>query len=252
MKEKIYTIPVNDAFRRNDRDCPMCVLREKLEGEMLDYYLGPSLMESDVRVSTNERGFCRTHANALYNREHNRLGLGLMLHTRVGQVGGELGTALEQADIQPRTLLSGRQKDYRERLRTAAQGIRGHAATCVICDRLADTMARYLDVICWQYVHEEPFRDVFRATTQFCVPHLADLLDAAAAHLGQNDASAMLADLRTVTARAFGGLEHDVEWFTLKFDYRNNDKPWGNSKDAVIRAIRTLTGGAGPERQEKP
>ena len=68
MKEKIYTIPVNDAFRRNDRDCPLCVLREKLEGEMLDYYLGPSLMESDVRVSTNVRGCCRTHANALYNR----------------------------------------------------------------------------------------------------------------------------------------------------------------------------------------
>jgi len=34
----------------------------------------------------------------------------------------------------------------------------------------------------------------------------------------------------------------DIEWFTLKFDYRNQDKPWGNSKDAVPRTIRKLLG----------
>ena len=58
----------------------------------------------------------------------------------------------------------------------------------------------------------------------------------------------MLDDLRAVAARSLGELERDVEWFTLKFDYRNSDKPWGNSKDAVIRAIRTLTGGNAPEK----
>ena len=29
----------------------------------------------------------------------------------------------------------------------------------------------------------------------------------------------------------------DLEWFTDKFDYRNADAPWKNSKDALIRAI---------------
>ena len=29
---------------------------------------------------------------------------------------------------------------------------------------------------------------------------------------------------------------------TLKFDYRNKDKPWGNSQDAVERAINKLRG----------
>ena len=38
--------------------------------------------------------------------------------------------------------------------------------------------------------------------------------------------------------------EHDLEWFTLKFDYRNQDKPWGNSKDAVERTINKLKGRA--------
>ena len=108
MKEKIYTIPVNDAFRRNDRDCPLCVLREGLETQLLDYYLGPSLMEPDVRVSTNERGFCRTHANALHARENNRLGLGLMLHTRLTRVTGSVGDALRKAGGDARRGWTGR------------------------------------------------------------------------------------------------------------------------------------------------
>ncbi len=247
MKEKIYTIPVNDAFDRNDTDCPLCVLHEKREGELLDYYLGPSLMESDVRETTNQHGFCHLHARALFTRERNRLGLGLMYHTRIKQVRGALATALAQAAEQPRR----RKRDDRERLRTAAQQVRSNADGCVVCDRLAGTMARYLDVICWQYAREPHFRQVFGATHHFCVPHLADILDAAATHLRRPDATAMLADLQAVTTRALDALEHDVEWFTLKFDYRNQDKPWGNSKDAIIRAIRTLTSGVGPDKQEQ-
>ena len=38
----------------------------------------------------------------------------------------------------------------------------------------------------------------------------------------------------------FARLEKEIEWFTLKFDYRNEDKPWGNSRDAVKRSINKL------------
>ena len=36
--------------------------------------------------------------------------------------------------------------------------------------------------------------------------------------------------------------EKDIEWFTLKFDYRNQDKPWGDAKDAVERTVNKLRG----------
>ena len=38
-------------------------------------------------------------------------------------------------------------------------------------------------------------------------------------------------------------VEADLNWFTLKFDYRNRDKPWGSSRDAVERALIKLRGG---------
>ena len=39
-------------------------------------------------------------------------------------------------------------------------------------------------------------------------------------------------------------VEKDLEWFTLKADHRNKDKPWGNSQDAVERSVNKMRGGA--------
>ena len=47
-------------------------------------------------------------------------------------------------------------------------------------------------------------------------------------------------------------VESELEWFTLKFDYRNADKPWGNSKDAPDRAINKLMGACVGEDAEMP
>jgi hypothetical protein len=48
--------------------------------------------------------------------------------------------------------------------------------------------------------------------------------------------------LNEIEKKALSELERDLEWFTRKFDYRNADKPWGNSRDALSRAINTLEG----------
>ena len=63
--EQIYTIPVNEAFEASAADpslgCPLCALYRKLEENELDLILGASMMEPDVRILTNEMGFCPTH-----------------------------------------------------------------------------------------------------------------------------------------------------------------------------------------------
>jgi len=41
--------------------------------------------------------------------------------------------------------------------------------------------------------------------------------------------------------KSFDRLEGEIEWFTNKFDYRNQDKPWGNSRDAVKRSVNKLS-----------
>jgi len=81
-ERKIYTIPVHDAYNQADA-CPLCTLEKTLTAELIAYYLGPALMEPDVRIVTNDRGFCREHWRGLYDSEANRLGLSLLLHTHV-------------------------------------------------------------------------------------------------------------------------------------------------------------------------
>ena len=35
-------------------------------------------------------------------------------------------------------------------------------------------------------------------------------------------------------------VKEDLEWFRDKFDYRNQDAPWKNSRDAVPRTLMKL------------
>ena len=54
MKEKIYTIPVNDAFDK-DCECPLCAMYQELENNAVEYTMGPSYMEDDIRAEMNSR-----------------------------------------------------------------------------------------------------------------------------------------------------------------------------------------------------
>ena len=79
MKEHLFTIPVNDAFR-SDCECPVCALHRELEQNAIEYTMGPSYMEDDNRAQTDKLGFCQHHIQMLYQQK-NRLGLALMLKT---------------------------------------------------------------------------------------------------------------------------------------------------------------------------
>ena len=71
MKETIYTIPVNEAFEK-PCECPMCNLENRFENDRVNYYLGPSLMEPENRIETNETGFCAKHFKQMYDTRANR------------------------------------------------------------------------------------------------------------------------------------------------------------------------------------
>lgn len=242
MKEKIYTIPVHDAYQEHNA-CPLCTLEQTLTDELLQYYLGPALMEPEVRVQTNDRGFCPAHWRGLYNREENRLGLGLLLHTHIADVTDDLHKALPRAIPAPQKgLFAGKQKDYKDKILEVAEAIEGRVKSCTICERLEQTMQHYLDVICHEYFHEPEFRQQFDAGHGYCLPHLALLLRGAARYLGQNQAAEFITNLARQQHDSLVTLRDDVEWFTLKFDYRNANADWKNSRDALPRAIRKLNG----------
>ena len=48
--------------------------------------------------------------------------------------------------------------------------------------------------------------------------------------------------LNNIEITYFDKLSEDISWFCKKFDYRYNDEPWGDAKDAVERSIAFLNG----------
>ena len=48
MPEKIFTIPINEAFDTKD-GCPLCRMRDKLGEQTLECALGAAMMEPAIR-----------------------------------------------------------------------------------------------------------------------------------------------------------------------------------------------------------
>ena len=68
MRESILTIPVNEVFEPRE-GCPICRMRDTVEKHLLEYILGDAMMEPDVRILTNQKGFCARHYEKLKRYE---------------------------------------------------------------------------------------------------------------------------------------------------------------------------------------
>lgn len=253
MKEKIYTIPVTDAFAV-DCECPLCVLEKKLEDESVDYALGPALMEPDKRQETNEQGFCKTHFEAMYNKQVNRLGLALMIDTFLQEKNNNIKKTYDSksASLEKDATsglvknlsnkLSSRQSETEKLVAELVSQLESIENSCAICSKLERTMDRYIDVVFYLYFKEPEFREKFHSKKGFCLKHLKQLLTSTKKYLNVNETAIFTKNLMEIQLSNMERIEKEVDWFTKKFDYRFNDAPWGNSKDAVIRSIQKIRG----------
>ena len=71
MRYDITNIPVTEVFEEGD-GCPICRLRNTLEERAVEYITGAAMMEPDIRIETNKKGFCLTHYRQILG-QRNRL-----------------------------------------------------------------------------------------------------------------------------------------------------------------------------------
>ena len=93
MKETIYTIPINDAFDQ-DCACALCEIETKLDRENTEAALGAGMMEPDLRILSNEKGFCKTHYQAMM-AQGQALALSLVLQRHSEHQNNQLTKALD-------------------------------------------------------------------------------------------------------------------------------------------------------------
>ncbi len=224
--EQIYTIPINEAFDASASDpacgCPMCALWRKLEENELDLILGASMMEPDIRIKTNEQGFCRLHYDLMFTRK-NRLGMALTMESHLKELQGEikegvLGTPGKKPIARIAELESG----------------------CYVCRRAQFHFEHMCDTVVYLWDSDEDFLPKFRSQPYFCLPHYRKLLEYGQKRLGKKKLPQFVSETGKIVNDYMAELTDDISWFCKKFDYRYDAEPWYNSKDAVERAMKFL------------
>ena len=244
MKYTLDTIPVLDAFR-TDCECPLCRLRIHCEDQYVDSMLSSAYMEPEWRIRSNETGFCTRHFELMFRRR-NRLGLALMTHTHMQEVVASLEKILEEGT--PRRGLFAKKSEGDG----APAKIRARIAGCVICEQVDNALRRYGYTIAQLYFTSSEFKTLFAQSKGFCLPHLALVLELAAETLSGAQQAEFQKAVAALELDNLRRVEGELEWFTLKFDYRNDGKPWGNSQDAPERAINKLMGACVGAEAEMP
>ncbi|MBP5411075.1 MAG: hypothetical protein J6Y26_04085 [Lachnospiraceae bacterium] len=243
MKEQLYTIPVNDAFDA-DTECPVCAMYDKLQSDAIDFVMGASYMEDDVRMETNKKGFCAQHLPLMYKNQ-NRLGLGLMMLTYMDQ------------QLKEMEKLAGKKRGATSWFSKSSSGdatadyMKTQQCTCYVCDRMKHSYERYLVTTLYLYNTDSSFRDKFARCKGFCMKHFGELHEMAPAHLSKSNLDEFDTCINRIMVENFKRVRDDLEWFTDKFDYRNADAPWKNSKDALIRAIQKTNAISVEEKAKK-
>ena len=228
MNEKLYTIPVNDAFNI-DCECPLCVMYQELETSTIDFTLGPSYMEEDIRQITDKEGFCEKHISQMFKKQ-NSLGIANILKTHLNKRIKDI-EALSKQPLNKGGLFK------KNTLSPISEYVKQHNDSCFVCNKINATFDRYISTIIYLYKSDSSFKNKFLSSKGFCLKHYEMLYSKAQNELNGKLLDTFLDDLSKLTINNLKRVDADLDWFIDKFDYRYKNKPWKNSKDAIERTI---------------
>ena len=255
MKEKLYTIPLNDAMNVED-ECPLCYIENKVNQDLLDFVLGSgsSYMEADMREKTDKAGFCRAHFKKMFDYG-NTLGNAWILKTHYMEMRHQMSKEMDAYKPGKTSILSkfSKSSGQKEMKNSVAAWVRTKEDSCYICNSFNEMYERYLDTFFVMYKKDPEFVQKVKESKGFCLTHFGDVCEAAETRLNDKQKEEFFAMLFPLMKENMERLQEDVSWLVEKFDYRNKDADWKNSKDAIQRGMQKLKGSypADPVYQQK-
>lgn len=243
MKEKLYTIPLNDAVNEND-ECPFCFIERKLEHDALDFVLGSSssYMESDIRAQTDAAGFCREHTKKMFDYG-NTLGNSLILKTHYQKLHKEMKEQFGKFTPGKSSFLNKFRKSSGDTEQNSIYAwTQSKDCSCYICSTVDQTFDRYIETFFYLYRNDPAFREKILHGKGFCLHHFGILCGKADQYLNDKEKAGFYPAMFELMDQNFSRMEEDITWLIDKFDYRNKDADWKNSKDALQRGMQKLRG----------
>ncbi|MBO5928479.1 MAG: hypothetical protein J6Q42_00480 [Clostridia bacterium] len=226
MRADITNIPISEVFEPKE-GCPICRMRNMLEKRMAEYITGAAMMEPDVRIETNRLGFCIDHFRDIM-KQRNRLGVALILESHLAEI---------EQDVFQGVPIFG--KSGKKQAKDAEK----QQKTCFICQQVDWAMERMLATVCRLWENEDDFRQLFSEQEALCLPHFSLLVQTAETAINKKHIGDFSKAASALSKQYMTTLQEDISHFCKMFDYRNSgeDADWGNSRDAVERAVWFLT-----------
>ncbi len=243
MKEQLYTIPLNEAMDAHD-ECPFCYVERAVEQDLLDFTLGSgsSYMEADIREQTDLAGFCRPHFKKMFDYG-NTLGNAWILKTHYKQMISELKKRTNGFAPGKVSFFDKLKKTSADSDNALVNWVTEKEESCYICKQFKETYARYLDTFFYMYDKDEVFREKVAKSKGFCLPHFKDICLGADERMNDKDLKDFYKILLPLMEQNMERVAEDVAWMVEKFDYKNANEPWRDSKDAIQRGMQKLKGG---------
>ena len=221
MAYHIDTGLIKEKFKV-DCECPLCEIQAIVEEQFLHEFLNDAVMEEGMRGKVNKFGFCSRHFDMLFIRQ-NKLSVALQIASRMNTILDHITDA----------------NNVKSALKQAEK-LESDQSTCIICNLAEESMEKYYRTIAEMYKREPNFRDSFRASKGFCLPHYIQLLKYA--KYAGGEISEFLSDLTEVEQKNMLRLRAELKIFCDKHDYRNALMPLGSAETALPRTRTKLYG----------
>lgn len=240
MKEQLHTIPIADAMA-NAGECPFCYIERRTEDHCMDFVLGhgASYMEADIRDMTDREGFCRNHFKKMFDYG-NALGNAWILKTLTLRHMNEMTKEFKHFNPEA----SGKKGLFSKNTEANSiiEWIDKRESSCFICTSVNKTFQSYMETFFHMYKNDSDFRKQVSETKGFCLTHFKTLLQGADKLLSGKERIDFYDMVLPLMEKNLNRVYEDIAWFIEKYDYKNKDADWKDSKDAIQRGMQKLRG----------
>lgn len=209
--------------------CPVCRLLKRDIERHLGAILYEFVLDHSVSGRFREsRGLCSEHGYLLTERG-NALGIATLYHAVIY----DLLADTERTPIRAPRLFGG------DRANASQLEPKAPCSVCVYRDETAARLLALIPV----HIHENEFRQTYSASSGLCLPHVTELVKAAAPTVAQQ----FMALQRPIWER----LKAELETFMRRSDFQYAHETIGAEGDSWRRATALISGERGVTRQEK-
>lgn len=237
MKQKIYDIPIWEAYGMESCECALCVIEKNMEKSFMDILFDDMLMTPYFAKKLQSYRFCVDHFRKLYIYK-DKLGLALIVNNFLQC---EKETLKQDVNLSYKKVNKG-VKFKKIFFRNKDVTIQKNEKTCYLCEQINNNIIDYVEVLIKLWNKNAEFKKLFASSKGHCMKHYQLIMKGASSYLHGSSVNEFKETVHKIQLENLNRVIEELDWFATKFDYRFKDAPWKNSKDALPRSINKLIG----------